>query len=292
MNSFFEQSLITMHYIDPTLKNDCREYLKNSQDDFCIIPTKLTNTHTLIVKEADKDKRPKEQYAQFATQLSALMNWQYTKSIYRFDETLFCALINQKLDIIPIQLLYQLPESSFFIEVYPANKYLGKGFFVHYDHSHNGYRLRLTFWELAQNMSCLDVPLSTTGSVAQIIQQILSTYPKVITIANRNYFEKRLRMALNLVLYLCAENTDYSGRKKPQKPIAYKILKSTHYYKIGASAGRLLKKHNSELIKHHLHGKIQPHIRSAHWHTYWTGKGKNIPKLKWIDPIFVNKDQS
>lgn len=292
MNSFFEQSLITMHYIDQTLKNDCCEYLKNSQDHFCIIPTQLTNTHVLIVKEFDKNKRPKEQYAQLAIQMSALINWQYTKSIYRFDETLFLALVNQKLDIIPMQLLYQLPESSFFIETYPVNKYLGKGFFVHYDHTDNGYSLRLTFWELSRNMSCLDVPLSTTESISQMIQKILSTYPKVITIADRSYFEKRLRMALNLILYLCAENTDYSGRKKPQKPFTYKILKSTHYHKIGASAGRLLKKHNNVFMKRNLHGKIQPHIRSAHWHTYWTGKGKTIPKLKWIAPIFVNKDQS
>jgi hypothetical protein len=33
----------------------------------------------------------------------------------------------------------------------------------------------------------------------------------------------------------------------------------------------------------------RPHIRAAHWHTFWTGKrsGPQTPVLKWLPPIPV-----
>jgi len=32
---------------------------------------------------------------------------------------------------------------------------------------------------------------------------------------------------------------------------------------------------------------VSPHIRRAHWHTYWTGKGRTVPVLRWLHPILV-----
>ncbi|MCM1440195.1 MAG: hypothetical protein NC131_13480 [Roseburia sp.] len=34
----------------------------------------------------------------------------------------------------------------------------------------------------------------------------------------------------------------------------------------------------------------RPHIRKAHWHKYWVGKGRKILELKWIDQCGVNMD--
>lgn len=30
-----------------------------------------------------------------------------------------------------------------------------------------------------------------------------------------------------------------------------------------------------------------PHFRKAHWHRYWTGKGRTVCELRWIEPVFV-----
>lgn len=30
-----------------------------------------------------------------------------------------------------------------------------------------------------------------------------------------------------------------------------------------------------------------PHFRRAHWHRYWTGKGRTTCELRWIEPVFV-----
>jgi hypothetical protein len=40
------------------------------------------------------------------------------------------------------------------------------------------------------------------------------------------------------------------------------------------------------------HASPRPHVRRAHWHTYWTGPRKDPqkrkPVLKWLSPILVN----
>lgn len=30
-----------------------------------------------------------------------------------------------------------------------------------------------------------------------------------------------------------------------------------------------------------------PHFRKTHWHRYWTGKGRTVCELRWIEPVFV-----
>ena len=32
----------------------------------------------------------------------------------------------------------------------------------------------------------------------------------------------------------------------------------------------------------------RPHMRRAHWHLYWSGEGRKVPRVKWISPIFVH----
>ena len=33
---------------------------------------------------------------------------------------------------------------------------------------------------------------------------------------------------------------------------------------------------------------MKSHVRSAHWHHYWTGKGRTNLTVKWIPPVFVS----
>ena len=32
----------------------------------------------------------------------------------------------------------------------------------------------------------------------------------------------------------------------------------------------------------------KPHIRRAHWHLFWAGKGRTEPRVHWLPPIVVN----
>lgn len=38
------------------------------------------------------------------------------------------------------------------------------------------------------------------------------------------------------------------------------------------------------------HGSPKPHIRSGHFHLYWTGKGRTVPKVQFLHPCLVNAD--
>ena len=34
----------------------------------------------------------------------------------------------------------------------------------------------------------------------------------------------------------------------------------------------------------------RPHIRRAHWHHYWTGKGRSVLVVRWLLPILIHGD--
>lgn len=36
--------------------------------------------------------------------------------------------------------------------------------------------------------------------------------------------------------------------------------------------------------------KKRPHVRRAHWHHYWTGPGRTVLEVKWLEPVFVMAD--
>ena len=33
--------------------------------------------------------------------------------------------------------------------------------------------------------------------------------------------------------------------------------------------------------------KKRPHVRRAHWHHYWTGPGRTVLEVRWLEPVFV-----
>lgn len=301
MTDFLRKRIKTLDKEHPKLHTLCKQHIRFLDNAYCIIPSFLTHTYTcdLIAKEM-LERKSKAHYAQLTLQFSALCNWRYTKSIYRFDETLLSALVMQKLDEIPVLLFYQLRESAFFIEIPQSSgieRYLHQGFFVYFDYRDENYFLRLVFLNNDERkdkeMSLLEIPLDTNQTIQQAIAELLSGLDMSIDMLSRNYYEKRLRMALNIVLYLCAENTDFSKRKEPSRPQTYTEPKSEHYHSVGAVDSKLLRTYNENVNKSYLDGKKRPHMRSAHWHTYWTGKGRQIPKLIWLYPIFVHhKDDS
>jgi len=38
------------------------------------------------------------------------------------------------------------------------------------------------------------------------------------------------------------------------------------------------------------HGSPRPHLRAGHWHLYWTGKERSVPKVQFLHPCLVNAD--
>jgi hypothetical protein len=109
----------------------------------------------------------------------------------------------------------------------------------------------------------------------------------------------------SLILYLCSTEPDVVMVGKPQKkrlntknPKKQKKNRmKPQEYRVGATIGQAIRrgrKAGTEGVSDGVSGgKVEkrtksPHIRKAHFHLYWTGKGRTIPKLKFIAPVAVN----
>jgi hypothetical protein len=117
---------------------------------------------------------------------------------------------------------------------------------------------------------------------------------------------------VSLCLYLCSEEPDIAGMlpKMPARPAHRSPVRvkggektfaadSPSIWGAGWRLGAILRKAREEAkspeAKEVLEGNEgrrgpAPHIRRAHWHTFWTGPksgGPRKPALKWIPPIPV-----
>ena len=109
-------------------------------------------------------------------------------------------------------------------------------------------------------------------------------------------------LTLKLLMYLSSKNPDLQMDKywKKQKSRLERLKKDTNNipeeWDIGARYGDVIrhnkkKQHNNESNNTNgTHKRPKAHIRSAHFHLYWTGKNKTIPEIKFLSPITINGD--
>lgn len=117
---------------------------------------------------------------------------------------------------------------------------------------------------------------------------------------------------VSLTLYLCSAEPDVAGREKFEPPYHPKPTRTRDGqklfppnapqvwevgYRIGATL-RLTKEQFSQTNEHSggsgdgTHVSPRPHLRQAHWHTFWTGPrtAPQQPRVRWLNPILVNDD--
>ncbi len=125
-------------------------------------------------------------------------------------------------------------------------------------------------------------------------------------------YHKLLSLAFNLTLYLTQEEPDL-GNVQPPKPKALgerekftpaHIPSQPVVVPVGWRWGEAVRRYRKviETVRGNEEeylpsGKrVSPHIRRAHWHLYWTGKGirkdpsKAVPVVKWVPATVVNLD--
>jgi hypothetical protein len=112
---------------------------------------------------------------------------------------------------------------------------------------------------------------------------------------------------VSLVLYLCSQAAEIKdaqdSKRLPARPQAVKTKKGMRLfppdrpsqwevgYRLGAALTRALSE-REPAEPTGTHASPRPHIRRAHWHSFWTGK-RDQPDgrtaiLKWLPPIPVN----
>lgn len=107
---------------------------------------------------------------------------------------------------------------------------------------------------------------------------------------------------VSLTLYLCstaAEMRDTRGTAaRPTKPVPVKTKRGLRTFpasqpttwEVGWRLGAALRAAmtREEVAHDAARGSgVRPHLRRAHWHLYWTGKGRTTPRVRWLHPMLV-----
>lgn len=245
--------------------------------------------------------------------------WRCSKGIYRFAPEIYQALVSQPITgDLPMDCLYRLPEWAVYIES-PGLSYERhpmKGFIAHLDYNMFSHNVDLQF---AMFLEGRDMPKTVAlpfgnGTVLDAmarVDEVDSLYGspnvEVRYVGTRDEYKATFTAMLQLLLYLCSDEPDMpeiehpskrktlSGRvRAPEEPkvwdVGVRISNVIRRYRNGETSYRY--ENDKEPGSH---ASPRPHVRSAHWHTYWTGPRQAVfperkPIVKWIPPIPIGMD--
>lgn len=237
--------------------------------------------------------------------IAAIAAWRYTKGVYIFDRSLTEALIKTKLnDSLPLEILYKLPRWSSYVQL-PENVIYNSmgneiaGFYVHLEYDTKGGPSELRFlvdYRSGKELQPLILYIMQNGSISVGVDEML----KVSNERQKKFFGSHItdflfgkvsdftlntiNQLLPFVLYLCADNVEMptpvtvpvlSNKMFPAKNITYNYLSLPEIDSVNQSQGK------------------KPHIRRAHWHTYYAGPRSSKRKiiLHWLSQIHVNNEE-
>lgn len=254
-----------------------------------------------------------------------------TRGIYHYDSDMFEALWNTPIKgKLPIDLLYRLPEWCVYIEAPPGYEIDGHtllGWFTHLEYDVGTGRPELRFVFDFKNILCPFMLHMTEPTLTECVKEALTEGWRQAKKAKNDYTDlpdaddtakrtkemsETLSHILSIILYLCSVSADISDLRgkqdRPANPTPQKTKKGMRIfplpgaswlvgYRIGATL-RLSSEdtpvtgvtvgEDAEKVR----ASPRPHVRSAHWHSYWTGpKSKPAERkmiVKWLPPVPVS----
>lgn len=278
-----------------------------SWPNWCYIP--VAASYAIVSEIAEQQGISMTQAASDVGNLAAMLAWRPTKGIYRFDPALLESLWNVTLDReIPVDVLFNLPEWCCYIDLDgfgPAEEMELHGFFVYLESDANtGEReIRLSFarpGESGPGIMTMPFHLDTGGTIGAMLQGTID-FARIQAPESKQLQDATVKQAeavelysryFSLVLYLCSAERDIIQTSKPRKinknPKKRKRQLPIEYRVGSAIGGSIRRARGSQGIGTGEGTKKAPHIRKAHYHTYWTGKGRKKPIVKLIPPVPVN----
>jgi len=294
--------------------------------DWCFCPMAAA----YAVASGGADRVPVGPSAGKIAELAALAAWRVGQGIYRFDADLYSEVLATPLTgDLPEAVLFQLPEWCVYVETPDLVGMAGDpvhGFFAHLEHDANDGRaeLRLLLDEEASDGPFLrPVPLHLVGGgLVQALEAAdrerlnqLQRFPALLSRAPsalgeirdlldeaRDGLRRQVEPLLSLLLYLCSENADLDpcGRRPP-RPRPRKTKAGLRLFppdapttwEVGLRVGAAL--HRARAVAGDAgdgtHASPRPHVRRAHWHTFWVGP-RSVPEqrkavLRWLSPMLV-----
>lgn len=240
--------------------------------------------------------------------VGALAPWRITQGIYVFDNDLFASVADTPIETLPSEVFYRLPEWCLYVVIPEAFRqtFSAYGFFVHLEYDVNTRKTELRFLldSLDGDLTALILDLSQPTITEALVA--LAEIQKYISISREDAetIAATHRPYVSLAAYICSENADIRGETPQSSPSRPKPVKTKTgermfparrptEWRIGFAIGAALRraKANAEETES---GRFSPapHIRRAHWHSFWTGKRRQDAPgerliVKWLPPIPV-----
>ena len=246
--------------------------------------------------------------------IGSMYVWRASKGIYRFAPEIYEALISQPLTgNLPTDCLYHLPEWAVYIET-PGLSYERhpmKGFIAHLDYNLFSRNVDLQF---AMFLEGCDQPkmvalpfgegslLDAMNRVDQVDDLFMGKRDNRY-IGSRDEYRQTFSSMLQLLLYLCSDEPDMPEIEHPQKRRrlsgGFRSPEAPRVWDVGVRISTAIRNYRAGEVKRpwveaegegHGHASPRPHVRSAHWHTYWTGPREAVfpekkPVMRWIPPL-------
>lgn len=249
--------------------------------------------------------------------LGALTAWRATQGIYRIYPTLLEELLDTPISgDVPADVLMRLPEWCVYVET-PVGVPNVAGFFAFLEYDSNDrhveLRILLDFIEprvLANQIVHLGHGTLKAGFEAALGTSLanagLAGAMSGVTIGDLSAAAggdiARLERLVSVLLYLCADEADVPARTAlPLRVVKGKKRAILPTPKHGATVHDCGLRIGAQLdlarVQYAERGggtgtSVVPHIRRAHWHTYWRGPrdGERTTIVRWLPPIPVNVD--
>jgi len=246
--------------------------------------------------------------------VATFAGWRLTKGVYKFHPDLFDELWTPVKGMIPVDVLYTIPEYVLYIAFPRPLLYYNRdvyGAWVWVDHVIDNSS-QFTIPSIAMIIDYSDIPRSARFTLAdmQIYERMSPYFDKENKERDQELADFQNRI-VNLLLYIISENADIKDAEekkyRPKRPIPLKTRKGERFFasnkytvwEVGADIGEMLLREKRSEIE--LQGNCQdedkervsprPHVRRGHFHHFWTGKREDPERklvLKWIHPMLVS----
>lgn len=253
----------------------------------------------------------------FAPMLAALLcRWRLGKGVYRIHPRMLTALRDTELTPeIPVATLYHLPEWAVLVET-PWFTFQGQpivGFSAYlnsnYPNPQDPALVLHLFTPGPYEPGSFPAYTRSFRLDQETLGECYQASLAAMAAAQIQADWTELLPFLSILLYLCSANLEiHSAEGRAYPPVAPKVVVSGKKglkafaaetistwqvaWRIGAALEAAERGERGELREPWPSAPTgvprKPHLRRAHWHLFWTGKGRTEPRVHWLPPIPVN----
>lgn len=293
---------------------------------WCFLP--MQGTSVVIIRNNSIARLTPDQATDLLL-LAPALAWRPSQDIVRFDRTIYDALGKTPLaDDVPDDIFLRLPSWCLYIELY-ENWHHGVFVYLDYDTAKKESALRMLFIPRETGIPMpIILPLgygSISAGFAAFQAEVEKNIIRQSDVFRHLYAELSESMkdqetveevartdalvqhVLSLTLYLCSENSEWKSEDTPDSAphcaepkkvkAGWRLFPPARprIWTVGEETGIRIRSGHARGGEGAHTGK-RPHIRRAHWHSYWTGrkvwKEGETPEpqkimVKWIPPIPV-----